>query len=273
MLTKKEISESLSLSCVESYFLAWLKRYYNVRNLYGNSFVSLGQVFDDFAHGATYQNYCYIPRLQDVAEEYGIVEHEFINCSAQNAIEIIKEQDENQLCMIRVNGAFFLGFKRSSWREDHYVCVDKELKWINEYPLSEGEFEKEQFCKIFDGAVLKYSIKDKEIIPPDFSTDGLKNQCFTMDDLPHSLRDMESAIGVLRVTRKRLEKYYWENVTICSVLRDENRLLDKLYFDVHLRHLKENAGEVIDRKKVYGELKEKLEFIIQAERRISEILK
>ena len=52
MITKKEISETLSLSCVENYFLAWLNRYYDVTKLYGNSSISLKQAFDDFANGA-----------------------------------------------------------------------------------------------------------------------------------------------------------------------------------------------------------------------------
>lgn len=75
MLNKKELTEVLGLSCVEKYFLAWLKKKYDVKKLYGNSFVGISQVFDDFSHGATYENYCYIPRLQDIAEDYGIVRH------------------------------------------------------------------------------------------------------------------------------------------------------------------------------------------------------
>ena len=31
--------------------------------------------------------------------------------------------------------------------------VDKELNWLNEYPLSEGKFTEEEFGEIYDGAV------------------------------------------------------------------------------------------------------------------------
>ena len=147
MITKKDISETLALSCVESYFLAWLKRYYDVSKLYGNSFVSLKQVFDDFSHGAMYQNYCYIPRLQDVAEEYGIVTHEYFVCSAEKALEILKKQSDTELYLIRVNTAFFTDYKRASWREDHYICVNEKLEWINQYPLSNGIFDEKNFLK------------------------------------------------------------------------------------------------------------------------------
>ena len=52
MITKREITEALALSCVESYFLAWLAKRFDVSKLYGESFVPIGQVFDDFAQGA-----------------------------------------------------------------------------------------------------------------------------------------------------------------------------------------------------------------------------
>ena len=71
MLTKKELADTLGLSCVEKYFLAWLGKNYNINNLYVRSFVGLNKLFDAFAHGATYENYCDIERLQDLAEEYG----------------------------------------------------------------------------------------------------------------------------------------------------------------------------------------------------------
>ena len=134
MISKREISETLALSCVESYFLAWLKKYYDIIQLYGNSFISYNQVFKDFSAGVLYQNYCFLQRLQDVAEDYGIVTHEYYACSSQKAIEILKNRSENDLCLIRVNSAFFTDNKRAAWREDHYICVNDRLEWRNQYP-------------------------------------------------------------------------------------------------------------------------------------------
>lgn len=71
MITKREITEALALSCVESYFLAWLAKRFDVSKLYGESFVPIGQVFDDFAQGAKYEAYEGVPRIQETAEKAG----------------------------------------------------------------------------------------------------------------------------------------------------------------------------------------------------------
>lgn len=272
MLTKKEISEALALSCVESYFLAWLKRYYDVKKLYGNSFVGLKQVFDDFSHGAMYQNYCDIPRLQDIAEENGIVEHKYHSCGGEEAIVLLNSQPQDALCLIRVNTAFFTGFKRSSWREDHYICVDKDLKWINQYPLSEGAFTKERFLEVYDGAVCIYRLADTTQAPTDCIALQYKAQDFSIQDLPKGLGELESAIGILRVSRKRLEEFFAENTVIRELLHKENVCMDKIYFQIHLRRLKENKHQEVDKIKAYSELYEQIEYLIEREREIARAL-
>lgn len=114
-ITKRDVADTLYLSCVENYFLAWLGKIYDVTKLYGSSFVGIGQIFDDFSRGATYENYCNIPRLQDVAEEYGIVRHEYKRCSAKDAVRVLREQPKSTLSLARVNMNFFEGYKRASW--------------------------------------------------------------------------------------------------------------------------------------------------------------
>lgn len=273
MIEKKEISEALALSCVESYFLAWLNKYYDVSELYGYSFISLKQAFDDFAHGAMYQNYCYLPRLQDVAEEYGVVRHEYHSCSVKEALILLKTQSEEDLYLIRVNTAFFTDFKRSSWREDHYICVNGALRWINQYPLSEGVFTEERFTEVYDGAVCIYKLNDRRVVIPDDASRQYTDQNFDISDLPRSLGALESAIGVLRISRKRLEKYYFSKTEVRELLREEITCMDKIYFDIHLRRLKEMKKEQIDREKAYSELYQKIIYIVGLERRISEALK
>ena len=273
MINKKEISEALALSCVESYFLAWINRYYEVSNLYGNSFISLKQVFDDFSHGAMYQNYCYLPRLQDIAEEYGVVKHEYHACSAKEALELLKVQADDDLYLIRVNTAFFTGYKRSSWREDHYICVNRNLEWINQYPLSEGGFTEKQFMEVYDGAVCVYKMEDGTVDLPDYVSWQYTTQDFDVQELPGSLGALESAIGVLRVSRKRLEQYYSANMKVKTLLREEITCMDKIYFDVHLRRLKEIKKEEVDKVKAYSDLYQKIVYIIDIERKISGALK
>ena len=244
MLTKKEIADALGLSCVEKYFLAWLGKYCDITRLYGCEFVSLAQVFDDFARGATYQNYCYLQRLQDVAQDLGIVNHGFITCSAAEAIEYINKISDDKLCLIRVNGNFFEGFKRSAWREDHYVCLNKKLEWITEYPLATGVFDEQNFARVFDGAVCTYTIKDIHAECTDNVTSLFADQRYSPQNIPRNLNQLESAVGILRVTRKRLKKFYEKNARVAELLDKENALLDKLYFNTRLCLIKDVSNNL-----------------------------
>ncbi|MGN1100014.1 MAG: hypothetical protein ACI4S9_06680 [Christensenellales bacterium] len=273
MINKREISEALALSCVESYFLAWINGYYDVTKLYGNSFISLKQAFDDFSQGAMYQNYSFLPRLQDIAEEYGVVTHEYRSCSVKEATEMLKRQSGKDLYLIRVNTSFFTGFKRSSWREDHYICVNNDLEWINQYPLSEGRFTEERFSEVYDGAVCIYGMKDKTAEIPNNVRSEYAFESFDIGELPTSLDSLESAIGILRVSRKRLERFFVSDLRVRELLREEVACMDKIYFDVHLRKLKEMKNEEIDREKAYGELYRKILFITDIEKKISEVLR
>ena len=246
MLTKKEIANALGLSCVENYFLPWLEKSYDITNLYGNSFVGLGQVFDDFLSGATYENYCYLPRMQDLAEDYGIVTHEYCACSVADALNKIKSVNEKDLCLIRVNTAFFTNFKRASWREDHYVCIGSDMKWINEYPLSVGEFGEEEFARVYDGALCIYKTADLSAVPPETATTGFISRNFDAPELPRGADKTESALGILRVTRKRLEKFFAEKKEVQTLLHEENVLLDRLYFKLHMGRIKEELAGVMN---------------------------
>lgn len=265
MLTKKELSDALGLSCVEKYFLAWLGSYYDINNLYANSFIGLNRLFDAFAYGATYENHCEIERLQDLAEEYGIVKHKYIPCRADEAIEIIKQKKKDELFLIRVNTRFFLNFKRSSWREDHYICIDNDLSWINEYPLSEGKFDKKEFENIFDGAICVYSLNDLSIIPPDMIRPAVCGQRF--DKLPEiSLSKFEGALGVFRITRKRMLMYSHIPKEIKEILTDEIKIADKLYFSARLKQIKANNGDIAEPVVTESDIKT----IIEYEKKIQE---
>ena len=268
MIGRKELSETLGLSCVEKYFLAWLSERYEVRKLYGSGFIGLGQVFDDFRHGATYENYCALPRLQDVAEEYGIVRHEFLPCKARSAMEVLRKKPEEALCLIRVNTRFFLNFKRSSWREDHYVCVDKNLHWLNEYPLSEGDFTEEKFAEVYDGAMCVYEASDLTAEPPDEMTEKIAGQDF--GELPElKVNSFEGAVGVLRATRRRMREYY-ASERVKELLSEEIGILDKLYVRAHLRQLRSESGCHTEYKHFARE--EELLEVAEREKQIAEAL-
>lgn len=271
MIGRKELSETLGMSCVEKYFMAWLSKSYDIRKLYGSGFIGLGQVFDDFRRGATYENYYALPRLQDVAEEYGIVKHEFLPCKASSAIETLRKQRDDKLSLIRVNTRFFLKFKRSSWREDHYVCVDKNLHWLNEYPLSEGEFTEEEFAEVYDGALCVYEISDLTSEASDEMTERIITQNFA--ELPElaelKIGSFEGAIGILRTTRRRMREYY-DSERVKGVLTEELGILDKLYIRARLKEERRRAGST--KATEHFTTKEELAEIVRQEKQIAEAL-
>lgn len=265
MINKKQVSDALALSCVEYYFLAWLAQYYSVEKLYVESFVSLKKVFDDFSCGGKYETYGGIPRMQDVAERCGVTEHTFENISAECALKSIKNQSETELCLVRVNDTFFSEYKRKAWREDHYICVGNELDWINEYPLSDGKMDSNIFKQVYDGAMCTYRLKDIHKEPTNDIYTKLRYQEFDNINPYIGLDNFENALGVLRVSRKRLLKLYEWNIGISAILRDENALLDKLYLCVHYLKIRSNN----DDNAVYGKIKN----LIQMEQTIKELLK
>lgn len=271
-ITKRDVADTLYLSCVENYFLAWLGKIYDVTKLYGSSFVGIGQIFDDFSRGATYENYCNIPRLQDVAEEYGIVRHEYKRCSAKDAVRVLREQPKSTLSLARVNMNFFEGYKRASWREDHYICLDGELHWLNQYPLSEGKYDFEQFCRIYDGAVILYKPSNLQAFPPDLQSEEIARQSFCSVRMPERLSGVESAIGVLRVTRRRMEKYYTGNKNLQTLLQKEVKLLDEIYFLLRLKQIKQQSGadKAACRQRTMDAIEEPLEKVFAMEREVAE---
>lgn len=275
MITRIDLAKALHLSCVENYFLAWLNRYYAVEKLYGQSFVSIGQIFDEFAHGATYENYCTIPRLQDVAEEYGIAVHEYKRLKTDEAIEYMKSQREKTLCLARVNTNFFDYYRRSSWREDHYICIDGTLTWLNQYPLSDGVFTYTAFDRVYDGALSVYRLKDLSVTPPDKMSEEISRQDLKEIKLPERLQSIESAIGILRVTRRRMAAYYCDNAEATAILTKEIQTLDEMYFMIRMKQIKESGGADKNelRTGVKENLKVPLEKVLEAERHMQEVMR
>ena len=272
MVTRKELTEALWMSCVENYVLAWLNRAYDVRKLYGNSFVSVGRLFDDFSRGAAFERYGARSRLQHLAEAAGAIRRRFVRCRADEAAELLRRQDGDSLCLARVNANFFLNFKRSSWREDHYVCLDGEMNWINQYPLSEGAFSAERFAEVFDGALCLFETADLTVTPPDCNRESILGQTFP-ERLPEELRAVESAVWVLRVTRKRLAAYYREREEAVRLLTEELALLDEICFMVRLKQIKARQTEDREglRTKTLAAVSRPLERVLELEQKCKEV--
>ena len=276
MITKRDLAETLHLSCVENYFLAWLGKVYDIANLYGNSFIGVGKLFDDFCHGATYESYHQIPRIQEIAEKYGIVKHEYQRCSAKESLRLLREQTQSTLCLVRVNANFFASYKRAAWREDHYICIDKDLFWLNQYPLSQGKYEFEQFCRVFDGSILLFKLDNLNVVPPDMMSEAICTQKIRKIQLPNGLKEIESAIGILRVTRKRMAVYYSSKEALLPLFEREINLLDEIYFLLRMMQIKGvdmELGREELRQKSLPKLRVSLQNIYLSEQKIREVLR
>ena len=260
-ISKKDLSDALYLSCVENYFLAWIAKYYGVEKLYSNSFISIQQLLNEFYCGASYENYSAIERVQETAERNGIVAHYFVRMSVDEALKLIKGMAHDELCLIRVKEEFFEGFKRRAWRADHYICIDCKLNWLNQYPLSEGEFSEERFFQIYDGAVCVYRLADLKVAPMDENGAAILKQSFTHMNVVIGLENLESVVGILRITRKRLARYY-KDCNVGNLFEKETALLDKLYFDIRFQRIKKTKAE--------DELYKKMDDIISIEKEILE---
>ena len=218
-------------------------------------------------------SYRSVPRVQDTAEDFGITGHSYFPapqgapCSPETALQFIRQQGSADLCLIRVNAAYSARFKRSAWRSDHYICVDAQLNWANEYPLSEGKFTEEEFGEIYDGAVCVYELSDLTAEPEDKTIEMIRRQSFPPPSI--NIGRFEDAIGILRMTRKRMEKNLNLPDSAREVLRGEIALLDRLYLFVSLREIKKKKGVRLSAETPEEELGQILEY----EKRLWEAVK
>lgn len=233
-MTRQELSKTLGLSCVEKYFLAWLKNNYNVTKMYANSFISLDQLLEDFKRGAKYETYMGVERIQDTAEKHGIVTHSFEQIPTEQALKQVSIQSESELVLFRSSPSFFTGRNRIPWRKDHYIYIDHSLRWLNEYPLTEGRFSEEEFNCAYGGSVLRFQLnaqrEDKALM--DENLYKINEQQF--NNIPElEIKSYENIVGILRTTRKRMALFYEENIDAQNLFRMELHLLDQTYFIIH----------------------------------------
>ena len=264
MMNKSDLTKQLYLSCVENYFLAWLSKYYDVSNLYSVEFRSVVNILNDFTCDISYENYNMIKRLQDISEEYQITSHTLFTYNVDELYEYLEEVRSNDLILIRVNQKFINKYLRQSWRDDHYIVIDKNLRWINQFPLSLGTFTYDELKEYYDNQVLTYKLNYIKFKPMDHITSLIINQKFNLKGIPVKLNDLESAIGVIRITRKRLKEYYKDNTLAYAVLTEEVDLLDKLYLQIRRDILKGNFTK---------NFKDSIDSIIFFEKKLCEVLK
>ena len=208
-MTKEEVAESLSLSCVEAYFLAYFKNFFDVRPLYVQSFVPFDQIVSDFsARGVRYEQE-YVPRVQDLSQFLGFTRRAFPH-----------EPPADCLTLLRANEKFFEGLKRTPWRKDHYIAWFPSKDggtFASSYPLSSGHISDARLRQVTDGGALRFCLCDgqtrdtkeryAELSRAAFGwirDSANANSCTPGEIDALSLRD---AVLFLRTTRRRLRDW------------------------------------------------------------------
>lgn len=134
----KAIADAPALSCVEYYFIPWLREFTAVEALYPETIVSYAQA-EEIIQRSSYASPQGIARVQEIAERYDIVTHEKCRYSGE-------PPKENELWLLRVDPSFFRGTQRA-WREDHYVrlmtATDRQYYLVNAYPLEVREMDRQ----------------------------------------------------------------------------------------------------------------------------------
>lgn len=240
-MTEKDICKVHYLSCVEAYFGAWIKEYIPLAALYCGSYLTWREILESFTRPEIgYANFSAIKRIQDLAEEAGIIIH-----LKQNGFP--DKRNEIDLMLLSVNESFF-GLRRA-WRKDHYIAVEalseSKISYLNEYPLERKEIPIQTFKEQYGGNYLIYSfVSDNLSGLADCEHAQWKKICEPKEReicYPSSTIRLRDAIGILRVSRRRtLEwlKYYAaiRNIfgieRICERFTEQINFADRSYFEL-----------------------------------------
>lgn len=191
--TLERVSISPALSCVEYYFIPWAEEKISLQSLYAKTLVCYAQA-EKIILESSYEYAADIPRLQNLAEEMGLVSHEKIVFSGACP-------NPGELLLVKVSADFFRG-KLKAWRDDHYVWVlgkkGEKVYIVNEYPM-------ETLCLPADGdwnsgeaLVFRF---DKERNREE--TSPVPPLCCPLPDKTPTLIQLRDALLIYRVVLRR----------------------------------------------------------------------
>ena len=255
-MPEPNLTNALSISCVENYFLTWASALFDVRMLYGKSYVPMRQVLTDFCEAnAQFERYGKPERLQDVAEQRGLTTHVLSR-------ELPATIDKNELLLVRVNLRFFKNAKQLPWRDDHYIWLygkcSKKFAYANNYPLSQGELCENELRDVFGGSVLRFTYRGglcadslQAAVQQDIGFLTGQECTFCGADTTN-LTALRNALGILKISRKRLLawlEYLAENNYIDLDARLKQEVLrqihaiESLYLQVELQAVRKRKDK------------------------------
>lgn len=260
----KDILKVHYLSCVEAYFGAWIQKFLDLRMLYCESWLSWNDILKIFITSKIqYANFYGIRRIQDLAECAGIVKH--IRRDDLNDLSSKK----NILNLLSVKKEFF--HSQMPWREDHFIAVlsfsEKNIRYINQYPLSKGKISKIDLLKSFGGVNLIFELNTQKHVDKIFvdkHREQIKKIVLYEEKFKFravSERSLLDALGVLRISRRRTlewaNKYIKEDFLKTKIqqnMREQLLLADKAYSHVQYNLLKGQTMETSEQEELVKKL-------------------
>lgn len=196
-----EVNDAPAFSCVEYYFIPWLKAHFPIEKLYPRTIVSYSAAEDAILKEGYVSLKC-IPRIQDLAEQTGLIRHEYEKYDEKISAEAC-------LTLLRVTPQFFRG-KQFAWRGDHYVrLVSSDRRYhyvVNEYPAEIRRIKREE-SNWREGTCLRYFYKGGTMSEGkvDFTTWGHDSSF-----LP-TMIEFRDAVMTYRISLKRLKAFLGGN--------------------------------------------------------------
>jgi len=243
-VNKSDVVNPYAVSCVENYFLAWCKESdIPVWMLFGTSFLPIQKVLDDFSRpDILFESYIGLPRVQEYSEKLGLTGHDY-----SEEITGLKKGGFDLLLM-KVGKAFFEGYKRTPWRDDHYIAIKSlgadELLYLSSYPLEVGTLKTEEVLKVFGGSVLKYELKLK--LETEVFNNDIDKQLETIIHTDYKavnncpdLKALRDAVMTLKISRARtslwlksLRHRFIYDAQFDILLARQKELYDKLFLKI-----------------------------------------
>jgi hypothetical protein len=280
MIDKEDVGRVLPLSCVESYFIAWVKSLGIPDGLlYNKSFISFDTLIQDFLHGdASYEHYGKIERVMTTAAGYGFTSH-----TAGSAID--KAAADAGLYLIEVNERFFENCALKPWRKDHYICINKAgepgFSYVNQFPLSDGLLPEAELAAYFGGKSLLYTIVgniDTDTYVEDENAQFAEivfQEPQVMGEIEgYSLKSFRDCTGIMRVTRRRLqswlrfiasERRFLYDEPIESFFDDYFKCLDLLFVRLEAANLRN--------KPIADNINDKINEIAAFEKKLAQLIR
>jgi len=235
-IDKTRFNNISSLSCVESYFLYILDiENYSYKHLYSHSYEGFNEICKAFFdEGMSYAYYNGVPRLQDVAQRFGLVELKGVEIP-----ELFAALELDGYCCVKTKPSYIKNrYNSLMWRDDHYILLTEYTgefwSFLNDTPRDTGKLTNSEILEAYNGKMLIIRIlkeiteEIKESLLLDFRTalsQKVKPYALCTIDNVIAARD---AIGVLRVLRRRLHEYC-SLYTDCEFMFEYLRELDKQY--------------------------------------------